>query len=378
VHFFTPVVILSITKFYDNSVTTPGHITDRRVARCHIDDWAGVVYDVKTWHVKTSSEGTMNYQTYAVIGAGGVGGLYGGRLQRAGAEVHFLLRREVDIVRARGLRIESKDGSFDLPQVNVYDRVEAMPRCDVVLVALKTTQNHLLPKLLPPLVKPDSLVVLLQNGLGIEDAAAAIVGPERIFGGLCFVCTSKKGPGHICHLDYGQITLAQYTANQSPAGLTADLRRLGADFEQSGTSIVLSDDLLTARWKKLVWNVPFSGLAVVLNAHTGDMINNAHISALAEALMREVIAAAAAVHRRHIPDNFIEEMLTATLKMTPYYPSMKLDHDAGRPLEVEAIFGEPLRLAQQAGLNVPGMAMLYRQLKFLDAHINDKVSQRTL
>jgi len=161
----------------------------------------------------------MHYQTYAVIGTGAVGGLYGARLQQAGAEVHFLLRSDFDHVQAHGLRVESVYGDVDLPQVNVYQHAGDMPPCDVVLVALKTTQNHLLPELLLSVVGEDTLVVMLQNGLGIEDEAAAIVGPERIFGGLCFVCSNKVGPGHICHLDYGHITLAQYRADQTPAGL---------------------------------------------------------------------------------------------------------------------------------------------------------------
>jgi 2-dehydropantoate 2-reductase len=308
----------------------------------------------------------MHYQTYAVIGTGAIGGLYGARLQRAGAEVHFLLRRDFEHVQTHGLRIESVDGDFDLPQVNVYRRVSDMPPCDVVLVALKTTQNHLLPELLPPLVKEDSLVVMLQNGLGIEDAAAAIVGPERVFGGLCFVCSNKVGPGHVCHLDYGHITLAQYTADQTPAGVTKPLRYLVADFEQAGVDIILADDLLTARWKKLVWNIPFNGLSVVLNARTTEMIRNEPIRILAITLMHEVLAAAAAVHQRHIPERFAQEMIEATMKMKPYDTSMKLDYDAGRPLEVEAIFGAPLTLAQQAGLAVPHLETLYQQLKFLD------------
>ncbi|MBN1991398.1 MAG: 2-dehydropantoate 2-reductase [Anaerolineae bacterium] len=261
---------------------------------------------------------------------------------------------------------ESVYGDIDLPQVNVYRRAENMPPCDVVLVALKTTQNHLLPELLPPVVKTDSLVVMLQNGLGGEEAAAAIVGPGRIFGGLCFVCSNKVGPGHVCHLDYGQITLAQYTANQTPAGLTKPLRCLGADFEQAGVAIVLAEDLLVARWKKLVWNIPFNGLSVVLNAQTNEMVDHKQTRALAVTLMQEVLAAAEVVHRRHIPPAFIQEMIDATMRMRHYHTSMKLDYDAGRPLEVEAIFGVPFTLAQQAGLAMPCLEMLYRQLKFLD------------
>jgi 2-dehydropantoate 2-reductase len=309
----------------------------------------------------------MHYQTYAVIGAGAVGGLYGARLQQAGVEVHFLLRSDFDHVRNHGLLVESVYGDVDLPQVKVYQHVGDMPPCEVVLVALKTTQNHLLPQLLPPVVGDDTLVVMLQNGLGVEDEAAAIVGSERIFGGLCFVCSNKVGPGHICHLDYGHITLAQYNADQKPAGLTDPLRYLAEDFEQAGVQIILAEDLLTARWKKLVWNIPFNGLSVVLDAATNEMMENEHTRSLAEMLMNEVVAGAQAVHQRHISPGFVQEMLAATAKMTPYQTSMKLDFDAGRPLEVEAIFGTPLQLAQQAGANVPHLEMLYQQLKFLDA-----------
>ena len=208
---------------------------------------------------------------------------------------------------------------------------------------------------------------MLQNGLGVEDAAAGIVGPAGVFGGLCFVCSNKLGPGHICHLDYGQITLAQYTAEKTPAGLTEPLCRLGADFEQAGVPVVLAEDLLTSRWKKLVWNVPFNGLSVLMATQTNEMIRNEYTRTLASNLMQEVRAAAEAVHQRHIPEGFVQEMLDATKRMKPYHPSMKLDYDAGRALEVEAIFGVPLTLAQQAGLEAPHLAMLYRQLKFLDA-----------
>jgi len=129
----------------------------------------------------------------------------------------------------------------------------------------------------------------------------------------------------------------------------------------------LAEDLLTARWKKLVWNIPFNGLSVVLGAATDEMIANKHTRALAEVLMNEVLLGAQAVHQRRISPGFVQEMLAATAKMKPYRTSMKLDYDAGRPLEVEAIFGTPLRLAQQAGASVPHLEMLYQQLKFLDA-----------
>ena len=140
-------------------------------------------------------------RSYAIIGTGALGGFYGARLHRAGAEVHFLLHSDHDHVRRHGLKVQSKNGDFHLPQVNAHGRAEDMPRCDVVLVALKTTHNHLLPGILPHVVKDDGVVLVIQNGLGMEHDVARIVGPARVMGGLSFLCSNKVGPGHIRHLD---------------------------------------------------------------------------------------------------------------------------------------------------------------------------------
>jgi 2-dehydropantoate 2-reductase len=128
----------------------------------------------------------------------------------------------------------------------------------------------------------------------------------------------------------------------------------------------LDEDLLTARWKKLVWNIPFNGLSVVLNATTTEMMADPDARALAEALMREVVADAAACGRQ-IGKEFVQKMLAYTAKMIPYRTSMKIDYDERRPMEVEAIYGNPLRAAKRAGADSPRLEALYRQLKFMDA-----------
>lgn len=309
------------------------------------------------------------HRTYAVLGTGALGGFYGARLQQAGLEVHFLLRSDYEQVQQHGLWVESIDGDFKLPQVYAYREVTQMPPCDVVIVALKTTQNVLLPQLLPPIVKPNGVVLVLQNGLGIETQVAKIVGSNRVMGGLCFLCSNKIAPGHIRHVDYKDMTLADYAAEYAPCGITDRLRQIATDFEQAGIPIELAADLFVARWKKLMWNIPFNGLSVVLNTTTDFMMADPFIRKLAEQLMQEVRAGCAACvgqGDRLIPSSFVEKMLNFTAKMKPYRTSMKIDYDEGRPLEVEAIFGNPLRLAQQGGANLPRIEMLYQQLKFLD------------
>lgn len=308
----------------------------------------------------------MSNRSYAILGTGALGGYYGAKLQRAGLNVHFLLHSDYEHVWQQGLVIESPDGDFTLPHVNAYPDAGKMPPGDVVVVALKTTQNHLLPEMLPFAIKDDGVVLVLQNGLGVEEKVAKIVGSERVMGGLCFLCSYKVGPGHIRHLDYKAITLGEYTPDYQSGGITERMRQIASDFESADIPIQLAEDLLFARWQKLVWNIPYNGLSVVLDATTDELMSDFHTRLLAEQLMGEVLAGASAVGRI-IPDSFVEKMLDHTAKMKPYRTSMKIDYDEGRPLEVETMFGNPLRTAQAAGVDLPKIAMLYQQLKFLDA-----------
>ncbi len=307
----------------------------------------------------------MSKRSYAILGTGALGGFYGAKLQKAGLDVHFLLKSDYEYVSKSGLVIESKDGDFTLPQVNAYNEVEKMPQCDVVVIALKTTQNHLLPQMLPPLVRDDGVVLVLQNGLAMEEEVAKIVSNVSIIGGLCFLCSNKVGAGHIRHLDYGQITLGEYASGYAFTGITNKMRQIADDLKSAGISIELTEDLLLGRWKKLVWNIPYNGLSVILNARTDELMSYVHTRKLVEQLMYEVAAGSFSCGRI-IPDSFIQTMLDWTVKMKPYRTSMKIDYDQRRPLEVEAIFGNPLRKAQAADVDLPQISCIYQQLKFLD------------
>ncbi len=301
-------------------------------------------------------------RSYAIIGTGALGGFYGARLQHAGCELHFLLHSDYEHVRRHGLICESKDGDFTLPKVNAYRDIRDMPKCDVVCVCLKTTQNHLLPQLLPPVVKDDGVVLVMQNGLGIEAQVAEIVGAERVMGALCFLCSNKIGPGHIRHLDYGHVGLGEFAIR----GISDRMRAIAGDLNRAGILTQLHEDLAVVRWQTLVWNIPYNGLSVVLDATTSELMTNPHTRQLVEQLMREVVTDA---HRCGvaIADETVGKMLAYTDKMIPYRTSMKIDYDERHPMEVEAIFGNSLRAAQQAGAKSPLLEELYHQLKFLDA-----------
>jgi 2-dehydropantoate 2-reductase len=324
----------------------------------------------------------MTVRRYAIIGTGAIGGYYGACLQRGGAEVHFLLRSDYDHVSTHGITVESIQGDFTLPKIYAHADTETMPPVDGVVIALKTTQNHLLPELLKPLLGQTTAILTLQNGFALEDDWRSWIGLRPIFGGLCFVCCNKVGPGTIRHLDYGHVLLGEYRSDHQPAGISSQLRALADDFKAGGIAVDMTADLRLARWHKLVWNIPFNGLSVVMDATTDEMMGDPNIRQLAKQLMVEVVAAArqdgerlSPGQGRQLAEGLTQQMLESTAQMKPYRTSMKIDFDEGRPLEVEAIFGNPLKAAQASGIQTPRIEMLYHQLKAIDRRLTSKSAQ---
>lgn len=304
----------------------------------------------------------MNHQKliYGVIGTGAIGGYYGGKLAHSGKEVHFLLHSDYDYVVAHGLQVDSCEGSFHLDAVNAYSQSADMPQCDVVLVALKSVNNHLLAQLLPPLLKSDTLVVLIQNGIGVEEDVERMLPSVQLAAGLAYICSAKTEPGRIEHQGLGRISLGNYSCK--------DENRMEAvvnDFLDAGLRANMVE-YREARWKKAVWNMTFNGMSVVLNAQTDQLVANAATAELLHSQMLEIIHAAKAVGVKNISDDYAEAMLDMTRKMKPYSPSMKLDYDFHRPMEIEYLYSRPNREARRAGAPMPMMEMLEAELRFLD------------
>ena len=296
---------------------------------------------------------------YAIIGTGAIGGFYGARLDKAGFEVHFLLHTDYQYVVDHGLTIDSCDGNFTLPSPKVYDSTSEMPQCDVVIVALKTTQNHLLPSLLPPLLKPDTIILLIQNGIGVEADVQQLFPSQPIAAGMAFICSAKAGPGHINHQFYGNINIGNYSCHnpQRYGQMLADFRAAGI-----GAADV---EYLEARWKKAVWNMPFNGMTVALNTTTNRLLSCESTHRLIYDQMLEVIGAAQALGVENLDTRFADKMIANTIKMPPYSPSMKLDFDFHRPMEINYLYTRPIAEARAAGFAMPKLEMLEAELKFI-------------
>ena len=296
---------------------------------------------------------------YAIIGTGAVGGYYGGRLANAGHDVHFLLHSDYEYVRENGFHVESCNGSFHLPRPNVYRSVHDMPQADVVIVALKTTRNALLAELLPPLLHPQTLVLLIQNGIGLEPDVQKMFPSLWLAAGLAFICSAKTGPGQVSHQCYGHINIGNYSCPDARI-----MEQLIADFNASGIKAA-EVEYREARWKKAVWNMPFNGMTVVMDAQTDKLLQNPSTMALIRRQMLEVIGAARALGVQNIDESFADRMIQNTLDMVPYSPSMKLDHDFHRPMEIDYLYTRAIAEAHKAGFAMPCLEMLEAQLRFI-------------
>lgn len=297
---------------------------------------------------------------YAVIGTGAVGGYYGGRLALNGKEVHFLYHNEYEYIKAHGLEVKSVKGDFHLDQMNVYRNSAEMPICDVVLVCMKATQNGLLPEILRPLAKEGTTIVLIQNGLGAEEELAKHFPHCHIAGGMAFICTSRVSPGHIFHADYGELTIG-FLDNQYD---TAVAEQIAQDFNDSNVPFRQCEDLNLFRWRKLVWNIPYNGLSIILHTTTDKMMQDPAARQLITDLMQETVEGARACGA-NIKDDFVGKMLESTDRMEPYAPSMRLDYDNRRKLEIQAIYSNPIQKAKENGYYMRKVEAVEQQLRFI-------------
>ncbi len=296
---------------------------------------------------------------YAIIGTGAIGGYYGCKLAKSGKDVHFLLHRDYDYVLKHGIQVDSCDESFHLDKLNVYNDISSMPKCDVVLVCLKSTNNCLLEQFIPSIVNDDTLVVLVQNGIGLEYDVQQKFPQLPLAAGLAFICCAKTQPGRVNHQCYGSINIGNYSCkNQLQINqVIYDLRNAGIDANEV--------EYNEARWKKAVWNMPFNGLTVALNTQTNLLLQNTFTHKLVKDIMLEVITAARLLGVNNIDETFADKMIEMTIKMTPYSPSMKLDYDFKRPMEIYYLYTRPIVEAAKAGFQMKKLEMLEAELRYL-------------
>jgi len=303
-----------------------------------------------------------------VIGSGAIGSFYGSILHKGGAEVSYVCRSDYDIVQKKGITINSKDYDYNFhPHMIFKSGSRFQYDADFVIVATKVLPEINVPSLLEGIVSEKSTIVLLQNGIYIEDSIQKAYPHHEIISALAFVCVNRIKPGITKHLDYGRIVIGTYPEKITPQ--TETLQKL---FCEGGINCEIDEDVLAARWRKLLWNAPFNPISVLTGgADTREMTSHEPTIALVKAVMNEVHSLSIA-DGHELSVESIDKNIEDTYKMAPYKTSMLLDFEAKRPMEVEAILGNTLRLAKKLKVEVPHIESLYGTLSLLDIKNQEK------
>jgi 2-dehydropantoate 2-reductase len=306
----------------------------------------------------------MDIRSIAIIGAGAVGGFYGAKLQNAGYQVEYFSK----FLNSGRLKIKSIWGDFEV-SIKVFDDTKKMQIPDLIIVSTKLLPDIPMIEIIQPLLKENSLILFLQNGINQEEKFYSFINKNKLYkkmnlvilGGLAFTCINRISPKEIHHIDYGKIKIGALLKEHQ-----REAKKIVEIFQSAGIETEYTENLRKARWEKLFWNIAFNTLSVLGNqATTDELIQSPYTEELAKFLMLDIYKIAQ--HEKNAPNKkIVQDMIERTRKMKPYKTSMLIDFENKKPMEIDAIVGEPLNLAKKYKIDTPYLKFCYNLLKFLD------------
>jgi 2-dehydropantoate 2-reductase len=306
----------------------------------------------------------------AIIGSGGVGGYFGGRLAATGADVTFVARgAHLDALRREGLRIQSPKGDLHLPRVKATDNPAAIGPVDVVFFTVKLYDTDVATRLLPPLLGPDTVVIPFQNGVDSVEILARAAGRPHVAGGTAYVAAVIAEPGLVRHTAMDHLIFGELDGTRS-----SRLEYLLAACQTGGFQATLSDHVLIDIWSKFVRLSVFSGMTSVTRCPLGPLRDDPELLAMLQAAAMETMAVARA---RGVPltTGVLDEMITMVRRLPPQSKSSMLeDLERGKPLELPWLSGAVVRIGREHGVETP----IHRFITtVLQPHVDGRVATAT-
>jgi 2-dehydropantoate 2-reductase len=285
----------------------------------------------------------------AIVGAGGVGGYFGGRLAAAGLDVSFLARgAHLEALRTRGLHIESPFGDVHLPKVSAAATPEEIGPADLVFFTVKLYDTEPAAALLPPLIGADTAVIPFQNGVDTVDVLTRAVGRQHVAGGTAYVAAVIAEPGVIRHTAMDTLVFGELDGTRS-----SRLERLLAACRPAGFKATLSEHILTDIWAKFVRLSVFSGMTSVTRCPVGPVRDDPDLVAMCQAAALETMAVARAKGVT-LPPGVMDDMITNLNSLPPTAKSSMLeDLERGRRLELPWLSGAVVRMGREFDVETP-------------------------
>ena len=304
----------------------------------------------------------MKNNKILIVGAGGIGAYFGGRLAQAGMDVAALCRSNYEQVKENGFNVKSIAGDFSFKPSGVYRSCAEYPDdADYLIVATKVLPDIDVVKVIEAAVKPHTMIVLIQNGIEIEREIAAAFPDNELVSSIAYIGVFQLADGEIEHQAAGRLKMGVYKG-----GCSEKMDLLSANFNKVGVECAIVDDIEFYRWVKLVWNTPYNPVSVLAGGVDTQVISRTKaLEDLCIELMKEVCAVAKS-RGIHLPDDIVQKNLDYTRDFPAYKTSMLLDFENKRPLEIEAIVGEVVRIARKEKIAVPHLESVYALLISMD------------
>jgi 2-dehydropantoate 2-reductase len=294
-----------------------------------------------------------------IFGTGGVGGYFGGRLAQAGEDVTFIARGEhLRAIKANGLRVDSSSGDFIVYPAKATDDVSEVGETDLVILGVKAWQVPEAARSIKPLVGPTTTVVPMQNGVDAVPQLVAELGSDNVIGGLCRIVSFVVAPGHIRHTGFKPSIIIGELDNQR----TDRIERIENVFKSAGLDTTIAEDIQVALWTKFLFIASFSGVGAVANAPAAVLRSDPKWRGHMRSAMEEIYALA---HARGVklPSDSVDKVMAAVDGLhEDATSSMQRDIAAGKPSELESQNGAVVRMAREAGVEVPTHTFIYETL----------------
>jgi len=291
----------------------------------------------------------------AVIGAGGVGGYFGGRLARANFDVTFLARGEhLREIRRNGLRVKSVNGDFVVKNAQATDSIREIGFADIIILAVKAWQVRDISRELASILKKDTIVLPLQNGVVTADELAENIPSANIIGGLCKIISKVESPGVINHFALDPIVIF----GEFDSRRTERAELLKSAFDRAGVNSLISYDITAELWKKFI-AICVSGLLAVTGTNYGELRELKETRRLMTELIREIYALSQRLKINIEPE--FPDKLISVIDTYPRETTSSLTRDVwdGRPSEIEYQNGTVVRLGEKYGVATPVNRFVY-------------------
>lgn len=295
-----------------------------------------------------------------MMGSGGIGGYFGGRMAGAGADVAFIARgRHLAAIRKNGLRIESRDmGDAVIDPAQATDDPAAVGPVDYVIVGVKLWDTEDVGRSILPMLGPNTAILSLQNGVDCDDILAPIVGRERLIGGVAFIASSIGEPGLIRHIG----TMQRIVMGEPDGSTSPRLTALQEMMTRAGVTAEISDDIERTLWEKFVFLVGLSSTTTLMRTTLGPIREAAESREFLHNVMREATAVGRA-RGVDLPADFADTRLPfADGLPADMTSSMHHDFEAGNKLELPWLAGTVVRLGRETGIETPVCQTVYAAL----------------